>query len=71
MDKYTAYNNRLVISDENGPKYGFKIKGGNYGDINQVIRSETNRGSKKILNTFELTEAQYEGEYNNELTYIE
>jgi len=60
--EYTVYTDRLVVSDNGTPKYGFKIKGGNYGDINSVRISERNRSGKR-LNQFDITQAQYHGCY--------
>jgi len=60
--EFTAYIDRLIVSEDGKPKYGFKIKGGNYGDVHSVRRSERNRSGER-LNSFDITQAQYHGYY--------
>lgn len=52
----------LVAIDGSGKKrYGFKLKGGTYGDLHKVQREESSRRGYKQPYTFEQTQKDYDG----------
>ena len=56
-------DDRVIICVDSIPQYGFKIKGGKYGDLRKVARSESSRRGNKEGSSFNKTQFEYNGTY--------